>query len=129
MKKFIYVMFVALMATVSFTSCDETEEMTDTELYAAILSNAAYSGADADEDVATLVFTQSSYILTYTEYGVFSTGTWDVVEGELVLTSSDTSEYPSATGEIASEGDDLTITAGTVVFTMEAVDLEDLTEE
>ncbi|MBN1462176.1 MAG: hypothetical protein JW922_00680 [Paludibacteraceae bacterium] len=116
MKKFIFALFVALLSTVTFTSCTD-EDYSDSELTANILSNATYTGTDNADDAATLELEQTTYTLEYDELGVFSTGTWTVTNGTLILTGEDY-DSPSCTGTINKGGDELTITSGSITFTM-----------
>lgn len=115
MKKFIYVFFVAILATVSFTSCsDDTDEMSDSELYSAILGLENYQGQMED---GTKIFlnldsngTISTYKLTLGE-GVtaldLSEGTWSVYEGKVIAIDNDgVSSYNVL---ISNEGKTLTL--------------------
>lgn len=116
MKKFIFALFVALLSTVTFTSCTD-EEYSDSELTANILSNAEYTGTDNANDAATLNLEQTDYVLSYNDLGTFSEGTWTVTNGTLILTGLD-GNNPNCTGTITKGGDELTITSGSITFTM-----------
>jgi len=116
MKKVFLTMFVAAIAAMSFTSCDNTEDMSDADLKAKILEYAVYTGTDAEGDAATLTFAASSFTLDYDELGEFAHGSWVVSDGALVLTDADGDPTGTGTGVIEKEGKKLTITWGKLIF-------------
>ena len=89
MKKIILPIFVALMATVLFTSCEK--DMTDDELRTE-LQNQVFTGSN-DSGSFTLNLASATFELdepdTVEEDGTvwenISTGTWIVTNGELIL--------------------------------------------
>ncbi len=135
MKKFFYLLFAAMIATTTFTSCeDNTEDMTDTEITAAITDAGTYSGDDSTGDELLLRFVSSQYVMIYTEdYGdgsekeisltdfdslyteyasspttasAFGAGAWAVAEGVIGLVDLDGNTY---TATVSDEGGTLTL--------------------
>ncbi|MDR1678428.1 MAG: hypothetical protein LBR81_01460 [Prevotellaceae bacterium] len=118
MKKFIFAMFVALVATISFTSCDDTEKMSDNELSGKLLEYSVFKGLEG-EDAATLtLLSATTYKLVYDDLGSYSEGTWEVIDGQLILTGQD-GQNPNGIGEIAKEGKKLSIASGSLIFELE----------
>lgn len=104
MKKFIFAFFVVLATTLSFSSCAD-EELSDGELYTNILVNGEYSDKDV-ADLDELTFVGNTVTWVY-DGSVLLTGTWNVVDGKVVITESDASVTYL---KISDEGDKLTST-------------------
>jgi len=113
MKKIVFPMIVALVATFAFVSCTP-EPKTDAELTDIIIKNATYVGMEGT-DAATLQINSMLFTLSYDELGVFSQGTWGVFNGQMDLTGIGEGN-PSGTGAILKDGKELELTFGTLVF-------------
>ncbi len=83
MKKLLFPLFVALMATVFMTSCSE-EEKTDAEILAELASS-TFTGKDAANDTYTLVLGATDFSLTEPDATNWQ-GSFTVVNGDLKLT-------------------------------------------
>ncbi len=126
MKKNLFsVMMMAVVATMSFVSCsDDTANMTDDELKAAIVKKINYSGTEDGDDVTLNMGSSGDYLLKYTDEDLnlnktdsayFSKGTWAVVNSVLSLTQT-SPKAASFSGTIGDEGKSLTLTIGTLSF-------------
>ncbi len=89
MKKIILPIFVALMATVSFSSC-EKEETTDADLKAE-LQNSVYTGSNSQGDytlnlqLTTFELDEPNTVEGLQVWQNVSTGTWTVTDGQLIM--------------------------------------------
>lgn len=124
MKKIVFSMMVALATTLVFVSCNNKEPLTDAELTDIIITNATYVGTEGT-DAVKLQISAGVYTLSYDDLGVFSSGGWAVVGGQMTFqgTVDPTAEvmgtlYPSGAGEIIKDGKELKLTFGTLVFNL-----------
>ena len=123
MKKLVFPIVVALVATFALVSCGETP-LTDEELKVNIKSNVTYTGTEGVGVAAmnaTLQISAMNYTLSYDELGVFSAGIWDVLSGGMILTGGPDptvpgTNYPSGIGVITKKGNELELSFGTLVF-------------
>lgn len=102
-------MLAVAMTTVSFTSCEGTEE-TDAEILAKI-SNSTFSGKDGDDNVYTLTLGASDFTLIEPD-GTTSSyiwkGVYQITNGRLILTITSLNDEPQA-GKFDLEIDGTTI--------------------
>ncbi|MBR1630975.1 MAG: hypothetical protein IJ680_03890 [Paludibacteraceae bacterium] len=109
MKKFFSMMLIAV-AMFGFVACDNTEDMSDTELAAAILKKEMFWGKVTSETnkvvdgkYITAIFEEEAGVRSYALYmtesrhdakkeyedeEAFNEGTWTVTNGELILTQN-----------------------------------------
>jgi hypothetical protein len=92
--------------------------MSDAELASVILSNpSTYTAFQNDISVADLEFTQTTFTMSVTTYGVLSTGTWTVEGGKVIMTGTDLN--PDLEGVISKEGKVITVAFGEYSFVFE----------
>jgi hypothetical protein len=115
MKKLVFPMLVALVAAISFTSCNK--EVTDEDLIKNITKYETYVGVDNEGDAVTASFTSTGFNIVYDdpEYAeLYYAGTWTVKDGQLILTGDEV----WAPGIIENDGKNLTLTSGTLTISL-----------
>ena len=115
MKKIVFPMIVALVATFSFTSCGPTDP--DQKLEQQIIKIKDYVGTDSDNDAVSASFTSTGFIISYDdpEYAdVTYGGTWKVEDGWMIMTGDEL----WSKGTIEPDGKALTLVSGTLTFNL-----------
>jgi hypothetical protein len=106
MRKIIFPLMVALVASFLFMSC--TKEVTDEDIINNIIKNQNYTGTDSDGDAFTAVFTSASMVVSYTDFAFTLSGAWTVTNSKLIVTNSDATW---TNGVVTNDGANISITA------------------